>query len=313
MFHLNFYTMKKGLFLLPFAAAMLIFTGCDFQGTENVPENDTEILTVAEMEVDALKSLESTEEEISAARFAVQFTPPPGGKLTIPRHFLGPRFPECAEVTVEGDAFPKVVTIVYGDDCVTRGGVQKTGTIIVTVSDSVHLPGASYTVEFIDMTVGNRVRNRTATYTNEGVNDNGNQVISFSMTTSIMVRDSIIIEREAEYSREWLSGFRTPEIGDDSFLLSGSSSLTVKGDTKFSTLITDPLLYDRACRFILSGTVEITRNDATLYIDFGDGECDNIAVVTKDGESAEIELISGRFREEFKRRNRNYNRENGWW
>ena len=29
-----------------------------------------------------------------------------------------------------------------------------------------------------------------------------------------------------------------------------------------------------------------------MIIDFGDGECDNLAVVTKDGESEEIELIS---------------------
>lgn len=304
--------MKKGMFLLPLAAAMLIFTGCDFQN-ETTPETSSDELTIAEMEVDALKSLESTEEEISAARFAAKFTPPPGGKLTVPRQFLGDRFPECAEVTVRGDGFPKVVTIVYGDDCLTRGGVPKTGTVIITLSDSVHLPGASYTVEFVDMTIGNRVHNRTATYTNDGVNDNGNQVISFTMNSTITVRDSIIVERESAYSREWLSGFRTPQIGDDSFLLTGSSSLTVNGEAKFSTLITDPLLYDRACRFILSGTVEITRNDERLYIDFGDGECDNIAVVTKDGESAEIELISGRFREKFQRHNRNYNRENGWW
>ncbi len=300
------------MFLISFTALALIFTGCDFLA-DTTPEDSADVLTIAEMEVDALKSLESTEEEISAARFAVQFTPPPGGKLKIPRHFLGPNFPDCAEVTVEGDAFPKVVTIVYGDDCLTRGGVQKTGTVIVTLSDSVHLPGATYTVEFVEMTIGNRMHSRTATYTNDGINDNGNQVISFTMSSTIKVRDSIIVEREAAYSREWLSGFRTPQIGDDSFLLTGNSSLTVNGDTKFSTLITDPLLYDRACRFILSGTVEITRNDETMYIDFGDGTCDNIAVVTKDGESAEIELISGKFRREFKRHNRNYNRNNGWW
>lgn len=300
------------MFLLPLAAAMLFFTGCDFQA-ETMPDASSDDLTIAEMEVDALKSLESTEEEIAAARFAIKFTPPPGGKLTIPRHFLGPRFPECAEVTVRGDGFPKMVTIVYGDDCVTRGGVQKTGTIIVTVSDSVHLPGASYTVEVVDMTVGRRVHNRTATYTNEGVNDNGNQVISFSLVSTNIIRDSIIVRRHAEYSREWLSGFRTPETDDDIFLLTGNSTLMVAGDRKFTTLITDPLLYDRSCRFIMSGTVKITRNGETLYIDFGDGECDNIAVVTKDDESAEIELISGRFREEFKRHNRNYNREQGWW
>jgi hypothetical protein len=50
-----------------------------------------------------------------------------------------------------------------------------------------------------------------------------------------------------------------------------------------------------------------------MLIDFGDGACDNIAVVIKDGESAEIELISGKFKDGFQRGNRNMRKNKGWW
>ena len=93
----------------------------------------------------------------------------------------------------------------------------------------------------------------------------------------------------------------------------GGGTISVNGVVKFEREIIEPLLIDRACRFILSGVIEITRNDESMIIDFGDGECDNIAVVTKDGESEEIELISGRFRREFKRGDHNMNRKQGWW
>ena len=51
-----------------------------------------------------------------------------------------------------------------------------------------------------------------------------------------------------------------------------------------------------------------------MTIDFGDGlTCDNIAVVTKDGVSEEIELRTGKFRARFERHHRNMHRVNGWW
>ena len=74
-------------------------------------------------------------------------------------------------------------------------------------------------------------------------------------------------------------------------------------ELKFEKITIEPLLIDRSCRYPLSGIVEITRADETMTIDYGDGECDNIAHVSKDGVTEEIELNSGQFRKGFQRHN----------
>jgi hypothetical protein len=47
----------------------------------------------------------------------------------------------------------------------------------------------------------------------------------------------------------------------------------------------------RVCQFIVSGVVEIEREGAEPFkLDYGSGECDNKAVVTRGSESKEIQL-----------------------
>jgi hypothetical protein len=63
----------------------------------------------------------------------------------------------------------------------------------------------------------------------------------------------------------------------------------------FNRTITEPLLIDRSCEYILSGTVELLRNGETTTIDYGDGTCDDIATVTINGVTEEISLNSHSF------------------
>jgi len=166
------------------------------------------------------------------------------------------------------------------------------------------------------MTLGKRVISRTATFTNEGLNDDEHWVISFeSLSTTSFEKNSeeFTIVREFTGEREWLEGFETPEASDDIFLLIRNGSITVNDELRFEKINIEPLLIDRSCKWPLSGIVEITRADETMTIDYGTGECDNIALVTKDGESEEIELNSGQFRKGFKRQNKNMKQKKGWW
>jgi len=304
--------MKKGIIILVSAVFALTVTSCDYSAMERTDDN-LESFTIAEDEISALKSEESTDEEVSAARFAAHYPGFVSPRMRIPSAFLGPNFPECAEVTVEGETFPKTITVVYGDECISRRGITKTGTMLITISDTITNAGATYSIEYIDMLIAGKPVEKLATFTNEGINDAGNWVVSSESVTSITRRDTVVITREFNQSREWLSGFGTPEIRDDIFLKSGGGTISINGEVKYERDIIETLLIDRTCQFILSGIIEITRNDESMQINFGDGECDNIAVVTKDGVSEEIELISGRFRRDFQRDTNNMNRPNGWW
>jgi hypothetical protein len=52
----------------------------------------------------------------------------------------------------------------------------------------------------------------------------------------------------------------------------------------------EPLLKKMSCRWIVSGTIEMQAGENLVILDYGDGECDNIATITVNGETTEITL-----------------------
>ncbi len=307
--------MKKIVFILA-GALVLMFAGCD-----NLDMNSQEAgingedLTIAEDEVFTIKSTESTESDVDAANHAAGIF---RGGMGVggAHHFLGDNFPACATVTVSGNSFPKKVVIDYGDGCSGRQGMGRTGTITIEMSDTITLVGAVYKVTFADVTVGNKTIDKTATMTNEGLNGSGNWVISSEtvMTTTMEAgKNNMVATREFSGQKEWLNGFGTPETEDDQFLKSGGGTITINDTLTFEREITEPLFIDRTCRYPLSGVVEITRDGEFLTINYGDGTCDNIAIISKDGVEEEIELEGGKFKKEFQRKNKNMKKKKGWW
>lgn len=300
--------MKKLKFLLLGVAAIFFITSCQ----NNPTEIDALEVSIAEDEVEYIVAESALGEEITAASFAAELAVPSAkGDWTCFRP--NPNFPECAEVTVSGPDFPKEIIIDFGEDCVTRNGRLRTGKIYITISDKMTNPGAEYSIVYEDVVFGNKAIERVATKRNEGQNDEGNWVISYQEDRTVYYGDSLTVRREFSGEKEWVDGFLTPQFTDNKFYKTGGGTITVNDDIKFQRTITTPLYIDRACRFILSGVVELVRGDEVMTIDFGDGTCDNIAVVTKDGESHEIELTTCRFKHKMQKRIRNMFRNKGWW
>ena len=48
-----------------------------------------------------------------------------------------------------------------------------------------------------------------------------------------------------------------------------------------------------ACKFLVSGIVEIEKNDKKKILDYGDGECNNWASLTFEGKTYEIHHRKG--------------------
>ncbi len=70
-----------------------------------------------------------------------------------------------------------------------------------------------------------------------------------------------------------------------------NSDLAIKGDGELEKVITKPLVKLDDCKYIVEGTIEFRLNgDVVAIIDFGNGECDNIATKTIDGETHEFKL-----------------------
>lgn len=310
--------MKKQLIWMMGIALAVIIAGCE-KNSFNEFEDLSDAVTIAEDEVFALKSAEATDCDVNAARFGGHLFQ---GKMKIsgPHLFFGENFPDCATVSVEsleeGKEFPKIITIDYGEGCTGRAGLEKRGIITLHMTDTILNPGAEYTITFDGMTIGNREVDKTALIKNITPEGAESPVISYEyemISTVVSEGSTMEMVRNFSESKVWVSGFTTPEIEDDIFYLSGGGSLTVNGETRFDRQIVEDLLIDRTCMFPLEGVIEISKGEETMTIDYGDGECDNLATVTKGDEVEEIELVSGKFKKSFKRQSKNMKQKKGWW
>lgn len=215
---------------------------------------------------------------------------------------LEDRLPEGATMTTSGEDYPQTITIDFGEAdedtgegaCMNRKGKQLSGMIVIEVTDDMSNPGASRTVMFKDFYVGDRqlVGQKVETNITNASDEIEAATVVFSMESNIEMihTDGRSRTKETSGTRTWVSGFDTEDVSDDVFMLEGKGTMTCSSGNTSTREIIEPLLVDRSCDHITEGIVEMMRDDETRTLDFGDGTCDNIAVMTKDGEAEEVNL-----------------------
>lgn len=206
-----------------------------------------------------------------------------------------PHIDSCATVTVSSSTYPKTITIDYGTSCSNRKGRVKSGKIIIEISDTTVNAGAVRIITYDNFYIDSMKVDLSATFKNLGKNDAGNWVIESSWDQTITKTNGDVIVQKSSESVEWVSGFETTEKLDDVYYKSGSGSVTVNSTLKFSKTITSPLLVDKSCGYIKSGTEELNRNGNVVVIDYGDGTCDDSATVTANDTTEVISLHKGQF------------------
>ncbi len=229
-----------------------------------------------------------------------------------------PQMADCREITVDkpdSARWPKEITIDWGEEgCTGPNGQTRSGKIKITIDGWMFVPGSSRSVEFIDYYINDIKVEGTRTTTNEGRNDDGNLVfrselengkliiprIDSSSTNSAV--NYIEISKEFTRFREWVEGELTRNPWDNVFYITGHAEGTNFRQEAYTRTITYRLEKNMSCRFIVSGTVEISVEERpVITLDYGNGECDNKATVTIDGETKEI-LLRHWHRFQFKNR-----------
>jgi len=188
--------------------------------------------------------------------------------------------------------WPKIITIDYGTGCTGFYDNTRSGRIIIEVTGPRREEGSKRRVTFDDYYFNEIKVEGTKLFENLGLNANGNFVISVTLTEGkLTLPDGKTLERETEHQREWVAGFMTKNKWDDECLVTGSAKgKNAEGISYFRT-ITSALHWKRVCAFIVSGVVKIEREGTEPFeLNYGNGECDNVAVVSRGGESKEIQL-----------------------
>jgi hypothetical protein len=201
----------------------------------------------------------------------------------------------CPLVTVtnpETGIWPKSVTVDFGAGCTGLYDNTRAGKIIIEITGPRFEVGARKTITFENYYFNGIKVEGTKVIENTGYNENQNLVCSVKLTDGkLTLPDGRFIERNTDHQREWIAGMLTKNIWDDECLVTGvASGKTIEG-VAYSNTITTALHWKRVCFFIVSGVVKIEREGKEpVEIDYGNGDCDAKAVVTRGGESKEILL-----------------------
>lgn len=199
--------------------------------------------------------------------------------------------PDCVTITTVVTSTSKEKTIDFGEGCELPNGNVLSGIIYLS-----YLKDMDLATKTLSLDLENFVFNGVAVEGNAAIermrsNANGNPQAEAVASFSGEWPDGSTASFTGNRTREWIEGFGTGFWGDNVFLISGIGTYTGKLGNVFTKETITPLRRELSCRFIVSGILEITRNDASASLDFGDGNCDAIGVLTHpDGSSEEVFL-----------------------
>lgn len=201
----------------------------------------------------------------------------------------------CPVITITrptSNPWPKTVTVDYGTSCAGINDNVRSGKIVIDVTAPRLEAGSKRTITFVNYFFNGIKVEGTKVLENMGYNSNHNLLISVKLTGGkLTLPDGSSIERTVDHLREWTAGILTRNIWDDECLITGTAAgKNIDGIAYTSTILT-ALHWTRACRFLVSGVVKIERDGSLpVQIDYGTGDCDAKAVVTKGDASREILL-----------------------
>lgn len=191
----------------------------------------------------------------------------------------------CANISVSpANSFPKNIVIDFGSgNCTSPGGITRKGKINITLSDSVRKPGSIAIMTFTNYFVNNFKKEGTLTFTNTSTIN--------KRSWKRKVENGKITAQDGKY---WLheglreivqiAGTNTPySLLDDIFLTTGNYKVTNAAGKTRNCFITEALEKKTICNYISSGKLKVEGSNHIAIIDFGNGECDNSALITIDG------------------------------
>ena len=114
-------------------------------------------------------------------------------------------------------------------------------------------------------------------------------IVVMNMQMTVTFPDGRVFERVGTRTREIIEGYGTPLVlADNIYKVTGSWSTTFPNTTIQTSTITTPLLVKMSCiavnkPLLVKGVITFERNGNIATLDYGNGDCDNLAIFTING------------------------------
>ncbi|MBL0134405.1 MAG: hypothetical protein IPP79_10575 [Chitinophagaceae bacterium] len=291
-----------------FVTAMILFSAitlvsCKKENSTQTPvANDQEVLTMSEENTNADAEYDDIAEIGLSAGADMEAAPNMGSEVTgsaaggglgiRPDLFEDLKFKigPCTTFEVSNDStFPKTLTINYGDGCVCRDGKFRKGIVVMHFSAPIRQTGAVLTITLKDYYVNRAHIEGKKVITN--LTENG--VHKYA----ILVDDGKVtwpngrgFKYEGAKVVTQLSGMDTRTVRDDVYSIEGRNKTSYANGNVVVKNTETALIKPVACAWIVKGLLKIRINDRTIYINFGNGDCDNKAILKWANGEKEITL-----------------------
>ncbi|MEM9000767.1 MAG: hypothetical protein AAGB24_10930 [Bacteroidota bacterium] len=199
--------------------------------------------------------------------------------------------PDCVTVTTVVTGNTKEKTIDFGKGCELPNGNVLSGIIEMSYSLDMEAVSKSIALTLEDFTFNGVSVEGGADVLRIRSNENGNPQGTVNASFEATWPDGETATFNGIRIREWIEGYGTGFWGDNVFLVTGNGTYVGRAGNVFTKQVSSPLRRELSCRFIVSGILDISRNDNTVSLDFGDGSCDAKGTLTyPDGTVEEVFL-----------------------
>ena len=286
--------MKK--LIISLAATAIIFASCEKNKIESdvlATELTTEEVIVnddATME-DAIETSDYEVDFYSGSDENIDATISENGitlkSAKIYRHRLRYLFGQAPVVIIDtaGTGYPIVITLDYGDGTELNNGKILKGKIVITLYARPRTDGAERKVEYDNFYVDSVGMVGYYINTFQHGEDSSKAILTYDRMITMNFYDGSSVQHQENIQREWVSGYNTPyDLSDDEIHITGTSQSTGRLGTEYQRKIVSPLVKLGTCRILVSGVVEYyIDGEVTMTLDYGDGECDNLATINRNG------------------------------
>lgn len=271
--------LKVGMIAL--LATGFLFTSCSKEDSQQDEETVTASLTAEESKQsaeadgvsnDAFNLLEMAYAEIEEAE---------GRNASL--------FPDCVSITVSTENGVTFVTLDFGFGCQLNNGTIVSGIVNLTYSEIV-AGTRTITVTFDNYTHNAKEIAGGGTIYRERNNAQGNPQSTVNLNVDITFQDGTVAAVQGTRVAEWIEGVGSGTWLDNVFSITGDRNIEFSTGFVHQAIVVEALRREVTCDHFVSGVIEITRNNGEGSLDFGDGTCDNLAVLTVNGEEIVIIL-----------------------
>ena len=220
------------------------------------------------------------------------------------KRFKGDKYGDCASVVVDEER--KTKTITFLEDCEGKRGQTRSGTMIVSYSETQGEAGSYRQVTYDDFYLNGVKIEGTRRTEIISIDDNG------SKTTRTTVTDGKMIYEDGTFKTKSAEMTRYTHVENDQkqySTLTGSKSGVSTEGVNFSMEITTPIKFIYDCfgegqrkkgKVPVEGIKVTDDGEQIITTDFGDGTCDTLVEISKDGEVETVDLKYIKRKDRFK-------------